>query len=66
MPRLLFPFAWGAPSTDTVIVVTTPPFWTKDTPGTVAWQASRANILPRFQHIYPEEATITWNKQEPV
>ena len=66
MPRLFFPFAWGSPSVDTVIVVTVPPFWQKDTPGIVAWSASKPDILPRFQHLYPEEATIGWVKKESV
>lgn len=66
MPRLFFPFAWGSPSIDTVIVVTVPPFWVKDTPGPMAWQADGAQLLPRFEHIYPEEATITWTKKNPV
>lgn len=66
MPRLFFPFAWGTPSTDTVVVVTTPPFWVKDNPGVVSWRADGAGILPRFEHIYPEEATIGWVKKEGV
>lgn len=67
MPRLFFPFAWGAPSTDTVIIPPAPPpFWVKDAPGVVSWQAEGAGILPRFQHIYPEEATIGWTKKESV
>lgn len=67
MPRLFFPFAWGSPSIDTVVIPPPPaPFWVKDTPGVVAWQADGAQLLPRFQHIYPEEATITWQKKEPV
>lgn len=67
MPRLFFPFAWGAPSTDTVRPPpVTPPFWVKDTPGVVAWHADGAQVLPRFQHIYPEEATIGWTKKAGV
>lgn len=66
MPRLFFPFAWGAPSTDTVVVVVPPPFWVKDTSGVIAWHADGAQLLPRFEHIYPEEATIGWTKKESV
>lgn len=64
MPRLFFPFAWGAPSTDTVRPPpVTPPFWVKDTPGVVAWHADGSQLLPRFEHIFPEEATIGWTKK---
>ena len=67
MPRLFFPFAWGAPSVDTVLIPPPPPpFWVKDTPSVVAWQADGAQLLPRFEHIYPEEATLGWTKKESV
>lgn len=67
MPRVFFPFAWGSPSIDTVIIPPPPPpFWVKDTPGVVAWQADAASLLPRFEHIYPQGADFEWVKKEPV
>lgn len=63
MPRLFFPFVWGAPSVDTVLVVTTPPFWTKDAPGSMAWRSEAAELLPRFQHLYPQDSDIGWTKK---
>lgn len=67
MPRLFFPFAWGTPSTDTVIVPPAPPpFWVKNAPGVVSWRADGAPQLPRFQHIYPQDTNILWTKKEPV
>ena len=67
MPRFFFPFAWGSPSLDTVAQPIIPlPFWVKDTPGALAWSASKPDILPRFQHLYPDESTIGWTKKEPV
>lgn len=67
MPRLFFPFPWGAPSTDTVIVPPAPPpFWVKDTPGALNWQMDGTPQLPRFQHIYPQSTNILWTKKEDV
>lgn len=57
MPPLFFPFRWGSPSVDTVIIPpAAPPFWVKDTPGVVAWHVEGASLLPRFEHVYPQEA----------
>jgi len=43
-----------------------PPFWTKDTPGALTWQTRGAQVLPRFQHLYPQDSDIGWQKKDPV
>ncbi len=68
MIPFLFPFIWGpATSTSTAVVPSvTTPFWVKDTPGAMNWLADGAQLLPRFQHIYPQESNLGWTKKDPV
>lgn len=64
MSRFRFPFTWGAPSTDTVIVVTVPPFWARVSANAQTWTAVRPDVLPRFEHIYSVEAdaALQWSR----
>lgn len=61
-----FPFTWGAPVVAEPPAPEVPPFWVKDTPGVVAWHADGAQLLPRFEHIYPQDSDIGWTKKESV
>ena len=53
---LRFPFRWG-PSVTTVPVAVVTPLWTKLSPTALGWQVSRAGLMPRFEHIFPEADT---------
>ena len=57
MPRFLFPFPMGAePGAAPPPPPPPPPFWTKLARGALTWQFVTAGQLPRFEHIYPQEA----------
>lgn len=56
-PRFFFPFIWGSPSVDTVTVPPAPPpRWSNLGSSAQNWGSVHAAILPRFQHIYPQES----------
>lgn len=61
-----FPWVWSpAPEAEPPPPPPPAPFWTKDTPGSLAWSGRQAALLPRFQHLYPQESGIGWQKAEP-
>lgn len=66
MIPFIFPFVWGPQAPATPVPSTETPFWVKDTPGAMNWLADGAQLLPRFQHLYPQESNIAWTKKEPV
>jgi len=62
-----FPWIWSpAEAAEPPPPPPPPPFWTKDTPGAMAYQSRAAQLLPRFEHIYPESSDFDWTKKNPV
>ena len=52
-----FPFRFG-PATVTAPAVAAPtPLWVRDTPGSVSYSLQAAVVMPRFEHIVPEQDT---------
>lgn len=54
MPR--FPLSLGATVPAIVEPPPPPPFWTPLSAGALNWNRTRGGILPRFEHIYPQES----------
>ena len=61
-----FPFVWGPAVVAAPAAEEAAPFWTKQAAGAQAWSEQAVGALPRFQHLYPQEAdaTFTWIKTE--
>jgi hypothetical protein len=62
-----WPFIWGpqAPSAATAGTPSvTTPVWTALGAVAQAWQADPAGLLPRFQHLYPQDSDLGWTKAE--
>lgn len=65
MPRFFFPFPLGpAPEAEAPPPPPTPPFWTNLAASALNWNAVRAGVMPRFEHVYPQEpgAEQQWTK----
>lgn len=54
MPR--FPFSWGARVPPAVVIPPPPPFWSPVTANALGWQGVHAGLLPRFEHVFPQES----------
>jgi len=54
MPR--FPFSWGARVPPLVAPVPSLPRWTSVTAGLLAWQRQRVGLMPRLEHVFPQES----------
>ena len=54
MPR--FPFSWGARVPPVLVPPPPPPLWMTVTTGALSWQRVRAGLLPRFEHLFPQES----------
>ncbi len=54
MPR--FPFSWGATVPAAVVAPPVPPFWRSVTGTSLHWYRVRAALLPRFEHVFPQES----------
>lgn len=67
MALFRFPFVWGpaaAPSVATTPAVTVAPVWTALGATAATWQLVRAAPIPRFEHIYQQDADQKWVKVE--
>ena len=53
MPR--FPITLGATVPPPVIIPPPPPFWGIITRDGLSWQAVSAGLMPRFEHVWPQE-----------
>ena len=53
---LRFPFRWGVPSS-VVTAAAAAPFWTREIGAAQNWQVEGAQVMPRFEHIFPEADT---------
>lgn len=53
MPRIGFPFIWGAEPSSVVVLPVVPPLWSSVGGGGGTWRGVRGGLLPRFEHIYP-------------
>ena len=51
-----FPFVWSPLVEVVVVPPVVPPVWTNVAAAVHAWQVQAAPVLPRFQHIYPQES----------
>lgn len=56
MPRFFLPFPLGATVPAIVEPPPPPPFWVPVTAGSLNWNGVRAGLMPRFEHIYPQES----------
>src|SRR6266576_2116878 len=64
MPRPFFPFSWGPDAPSVVTIPPIPPFWEQLSPTVQTWVRDAAGLLPRFQHLYPEEQSsmLKWSR----
>jgi len=53
---LRFPFRFG-PATVTSVTTAATPLWVRLSATPQTWVADQAQLLPRFEHIYPEADT---------
>ena len=54
MPR--FPLSLGARVPPPTVIPPPPPFWTNLTANALGWQRVRMGLMPRLEHVFPQES----------